>query len=73
MSTKKKTVKVTLAKPHTHAGKPRKEGAEIEVTPRQAQWLAERGTIKTGAGGYQPVKTDGPKGHSSTENKGDQK
>lgn len=41
-------MKVTLLKDgHTHAGKPCKVGDEIEVTDRQAAWLADpkRGLI----------------------------
>ena len=41
-------MKVTLLKDgHTHAGKPCKKGDEIEVTDRQAAWMADpkRGLI----------------------------
>lgn len=32
-------VEVTLAKPHTHAGKDLQPGEKIKVTARQREWL----------------------------------
>lgn len=32
-------VEVTLAKPHTHAGKELQPGEKIKVTARQREWL----------------------------------
>lgn len=38
-------MKVTLLKPHKHAGIDRRVGDEIEVTEAQAIWLAEQKVI----------------------------
>jgi hypothetical protein len=38
-------VKVTLAKPHTHAGKDYKAGDSIIVSQRVAQWLKDNDVI----------------------------
>lgn len=42
---KVKKVSVTLAKPHTHAGKAHKPGDKIDVTEDQRAWLIERGVV----------------------------
>jgi hypothetical protein len=39
-------LKVTLKQPHTHAGQSLAPGAEIDVTPDEAQWLASHGVIE---------------------------
>ena len=39
-------IEVTLGKPHTHAGKPRKVGDKIEVTARQKAFLEDAGIIE---------------------------
>lgn len=58
MTAKQKTVKVTLAGPHEHNGRPCKEGDQIDVTPRQKEWLAKIGKLKGARpGGYQPAET----------------
>lgn len=36
-------VHVTLAAPHTHAGKQLKKGDSIDVPPAQAEWLQRMG------------------------------
>lgn len=48
-ATIQETVKVTLAKPHTHDGKPRAAGEVIQVTAPVRDWLAERQIIKATA------------------------
>lgn len=42
---KEKTVTVTLIKAHTHRGKGREPGEQIEVTEAQRSWLLERKVI----------------------------
>ena len=42
---KPRKVSVTLAKPHTHAGKPKQPDDKISVTPDQRTWLIERGIV----------------------------
>lgn len=42
-----KRVEVTLAKPHTHAGKDCKAGDKISVTETQRAWLAKHGVINS--------------------------
>jgi len=44
-SAKPRKVSVTLAKPHTHAGKDKNTGDKITVTPDQRTWLIERGIV----------------------------
>ncbi|MGR9051371.1 MAG: DUF7210 family protein [Gammaproteobacteria bacterium] len=39
-------VSVTLKQHHTHAGKPKKPGEQIDVTPSQRDWLARRGIVE---------------------------
>lgn len=36
-------IQVTLAAPHTHAGKTQQKGDMIDVTPAQAAWLVGMG------------------------------
>ena len=36
---------VTLAAPHTHAGKDCNKGNQIDVTPKQKEWLIRKGKI----------------------------
>lgn len=50
-------MKVKLLKPHTHAGRDHAAGDEIEVSERQAVWLAEQGVI---AGRMVPIAVDAP-------------
>ncbi len=58
MTTKQKTVKVTLAGPHEHNGRPCKKGDQIDVTPRQKEWLEKIGKLEgSRPGGYQPAET----------------
>lgn len=38
-------MKVTLQKPHTHAGAQKQAGDTIEVDADTARWLAEQGVI----------------------------
>lgn len=38
-------MKVTLLKPHTHAGAQKKPGDKIDVDADTAQWLADQGVI----------------------------
>jgi hypothetical protein len=38
-------MKVTLLKPHTHAGDQKKPGDKIDVDADIAQWLADQGVI----------------------------
>ncbi|MEO1902609.1 MAG: hypothetical protein ABGX87_12705 [Alcanivorax sp.] len=62
MSTKQKTVKVTLAGPHDHQGRQCKEGDQIDVTPRQKVWLEKIGKLNSPRpGGYQPGETESSK------------
>lgn len=42
------TVKVQLAKPHTHAGVQYPANEVIEVTEPEAQWLRDHGVALTG-------------------------
>jgi hypothetical protein len=49
-----KKVEVVLLADHTHEGKPRKKGDNIQVTERQRAFLAERKKI---AAGDKPVAT----------------
>jgi hypothetical protein len=42
-------VKVTLKQPHTHAGVRHPAGETIEISERQARWLAEHGVIQKSA------------------------
>ena len=41
------TVKVKLAKPHTHAGKDYTKDAELEVDKATAEWLRKAGVVAT--------------------------
>lgn len=41
-----KKVKITLAAPHNHAGKPYKKGDQIEVRPEQAKRLIQQNIAK---------------------------
>lgn len=45
------TKKVTLIKPHTHAGKDYPAGAELAVDEPTAHWLVEQGVIAAAEGG----------------------
>lgn len=47
MTAKTPTVDVTLAKAHTHAGKPHAAGATISVSPAVATWLRDQGIANT--------------------------
>lgn len=49
------TVEVTLAGPHTHAGKDYKAGEKITVRESQVKWLAEAGTIRDNKPGGKPA------------------
>lgn len=40
-------MKIRLLKPHAHAGKDCIPGEEIEVTPRQAEWLINEGIAES--------------------------
>lgn len=42
-SKSKKEIEVTLAKAHTHKGKPYAEGEKIKVSPAVAQWMYDNG------------------------------
>lgn len=48
-------IEVTLDKPHTHKGQPRKAGDKINVTVDQKTWLTQLGVI----GGKQEDVTNG--------------
>lgn len=39
------SVRVTLLKPHTHAGKDRLVGEEIDITAAQRTWLQSLGVV----------------------------
>ena len=41
------TVKVKLAKPHTHEGKDYAKDAELEVDKATAEWLRKAGVVST--------------------------
>jgi hypothetical protein len=43
MTTKSKTVEVTLAKAHTHKGERKAKGAKLTVSPAVAQWMYSNG------------------------------
>ncbi|WP_420598638.1 DUF7210 family protein [Neptuniibacter sp.] len=43
---KEKLIEVTLAKPHTHKGEPKKPGEKIKVNARRKQRLEEREIIE---------------------------
>lgn len=47
---KQKTVEVTLAKPHTHAGTPHPAGAKIQVSEPVRAWMVENKIVEGAAG-----------------------
>lgn len=50
-------MKVTLKKPHRHAGKDSKPGDTIDISDQQATWLAEQGVIEPPAAEAVPAET----------------
>lgn len=44
------TIKVTLARAHTHAGRQHEAGDVISVTPPEAEWLAAQGVARVISG-----------------------
>lgn len=50
-------MKVTLKKPHTHAGKDYKPGEQIDVDEARAKWLAELEVIDFPGGSVSPPLT----------------
>lgn len=68
------TIKVTLARAHTHAGRQHEAGDEISVTPPEAEWLAAHGVAKVisaaDAAGGKPARGAGskPKLNTTKEN-----
>lgn len=54
-------VKVTLTKNHTHAGRPYKAGAQIEVGQHDIEWLVDKKVIE-------PLPNGGKGGKPAEEN-----
>ncbi|WP_347253456.1 DUF7210 family protein [Leminorella grimontii] len=51
-------MKITLIKPHTHAGQPYQPGAELDVDDLTGRWLKDQQIGKPSKTKTQPAKAD---------------